>query len=187
VVVVRRILEAPGWQGRLTRWLRALSEYESVKELLGVYAVAMMVALLISFMAHVLTPATLILGGFTVAVSLRASLLRDLPRGIFGDHVAAPAGYSAAAPFAAAPYDASAYDASAYGAAPYGGVPSGPAYSQPYDQPTAYAPPAFSRPTDPPASYPLGDERQAPASAPAPDDYGSRPAPDPSPGQGSDL
>ncbi|MBF6592240.1 MAG: hypothetical protein IVW57_17145 [Ktedonobacterales bacterium] len=79
VVGVRRVLEAPGWHGRLTRWLRALSDHDSVRELLGVYAVALILALVVALLAGDLTPTTLILGAFTAGVSVRAALIRDEP------------------------------------------------------------------------------------------------------------
>jgi hypothetical protein len=165
VVVVRRILEAPGWQGRLTRWLRALSDYESVKELLGAYAVALLVVLLISFMAHVLTPTALILGGFTAAVSIRAALLRDLPRDL--PHEAptlADPGRSrprgavpitslpiAPAPFSTPPFSTPPFSTPSFSSTPLAAPPlPAPPYEPIYDQPTTYSPPIFSRPTDPP-------------------------------------
>ncbi len=78
-VGVRRVLESPGWQGWLPRTLRAISDYESVRELLGVLGVVLMVFMVIALLSGRLTPTTLILGAFTAGVSIRAALIRDDP------------------------------------------------------------------------------------------------------------
>jgi hypothetical protein len=78
-VIVRHTLEAPGWHGRIVRGVRAVSEYRLLRPLLGIYGVAMVVALLGGLFYGRLTPAALIFGGVSAFVCLRCALARPLP------------------------------------------------------------------------------------------------------------
>jgi hypothetical protein len=101
-VGIRRVLESPGWQGPLPRALRAISAYESVRELMGVLGVALMAFLVVALLSGHLTTTNLILGAFTAGVSIRAGLVRDDPAVVA---TAAPAAHAAIASATLAPND----------------------------------------------------------------------------------
>jgi hypothetical protein len=76
-VGVRRVLEWPGGQGWLASALRGISDYESVRELLGVLGALLLVAMVFALLGHRLTWTSLILGAITAGAAIRAAFFRN--------------------------------------------------------------------------------------------------------------
>lgn len=77
--LIRRTLETPGWHGRWVRGVRAISDYQHIRPLLGLYGATLVVALLVGLFSWRLTPAALIFGGVAALVCLRCAFAPEPP------------------------------------------------------------------------------------------------------------